>query len=107
MKHSRSCKKYHWLVRFKQSLVVGSHVTEVKHVALNESFLYFFIGPVNEELVVEICLLSKSTAEVDWVLKTGSVPVGLKQDAQLLSASKCKHWNQNFAALVKCLVHLP
>jgi hypothetical protein len=62
-------------------------MTEVKHVAFNERFLYFFVCPVYEELIVEICLLSKSTTEVDWILKTGSVPVGLKQDAQLLSAS--------------------
>lgn len=56
-------------------------MAEIKHVALYECFLYFFVCPIDKELIVEICLFSQSTTEVDRVLETSSIPVGLKQDA--------------------------
>jgi len=53
-------------------------MAEIKHVALNKCFLYLFVGPVDEKLVVEICLFGQSSTEVDRILETSSVPVGLK-----------------------------
>jgi hypothetical protein len=62
-------------------------MAKIKHVPFDECFLYFFVCPVDKELVVEISLFSQSTTEVDRVLKTSSIPVGLQQDAKLLGAS--------------------
>ena len=56
-------------------------MAEIKHVPFDECFLYFFVCPVDKELVIEISLFSQSTTEVDRVLKTSSIPVGLQQDA--------------------------
>ena len=41
---------------------------EVKHVLLDEGLLDLLVCPVDEKLVVEVCLLSKAAGEVDRVL---------------------------------------
>ena len=57
---------------------------EVEHVFANESLLDLFIGPVDEQLVIEVCLLSQASGEVNWVLEASTIPIRLKQNAKFL-----------------------
>lgn len=57
---------------------------EVEHIFANESLLDLFIGPVDEQLVIEVCLLSQASGEVNWVLEASAIPIRLKQNAKFL-----------------------
>jgi len=75
-------------------------MTEIKHVLLDESVFYFFIGPVYKQLIVKVRLLSLTTREKDRILQICSIPVCLKENAKLLSPSKGKYRYENFTTLV-------
>jgi len=57
MEHTRGCEEDHRFVYLEHGLVELADVAEVEHVLFNESLLDFFVGPVDEELVVEVRLL--------------------------------------------------
>lgn len=57
---------------------------EIEHVLLYEGLLDLFIGPVDEESIIEISTLRQASREIDGVLQIGPSPVCLKQDTQFL-----------------------
>ena len=73
---------------------------EVKHVFLDECLLDLFISPINEQLVVEVCLLCETAREVYRILESCTVPVCFQQDAQLLGPTQSEDRNQDFSSLV-------
>lgn len=80
---------------------------EIEHITLYERLLNLFIGPINEEFVIEIGFLGQATWKVDWVLETGPIPVCFKKNAKLLGSSQRKDRYQNLSAFVEGLVYLP
>ena len=81
-------------------------MAKIEHVSLDKGLLDFFVCPIDEELVVKVRLLSETTTEVDWVLQTCSLPIGLQQDAQFLRSAQRKHGNQHFTAFIESLMDL-
>jgi hypothetical protein len=61
MKHARSSKKDHRLLTLQTALFKLPHMAEIEHVLFDEGFLDLLIRPINEQFVVEVSLLSKST----------------------------------------------
>ena len=106
MKHTWSSEKHHWLVDFELRLVELTHVGEVKHVLLDKCLFDLFIRPVDEELVIKVCLLSESTAKINWIIKPRPIPISLKEYAQLLGSSKSEHRDQHFASFIQSRMDL-
>ena len=78
---------------------------EIEHILFDEGRFDFFVGPVDEESIVEVGFLCEAATEVDGILEVCPVPIGLEQDAQFLCSAEREHWDKHLATLVECVMY--
>jgi len=106
VEHAGGREEHHGGVSFQTRLVVLADMGEIKHVFFDEGLLNFFVGPVDEKLVVEVCFLGQASREVNRILQPCPIPIRLQKDAQFLGTPERKNWDQHFSAFFQSGVHL-